>query len=109
MGETAIAAVAFLAGVLFANAYPLLVRYIDGWAMKATPATSDDRHPSIYQQVTREQMIAINKGIERAPVPTPHRRIGLAELRRRAESESQQVQNHQAEVTAKNAKALETV
>jgi hypothetical protein len=99
----AIVLASFLAGVAFDRAYPLFVRWIDGRepiAVKRRAAPSD--FPG-----TLKAIVDLDSEPNAQLKPQPHRRIGLAELRRRAEVESLKPVAHQARVTENNAKAME--
>ena len=101
------AAVAFVSGMVFAQVWPLLVRWID----TRSAVTVNIPREAIYRQIC-EAVDAENE-TNQSPIPNtgilnPHRRVGIAERRRMAELASLRAPTHQAAVTANNARAMET-
>ena len=112
MGTTIIAAIAFLAGIIFANSYPFFVRWLD----TRSAITTQVHRGAVAQRIDHALGTHQNKAGETAAVegsspssfttPPIHRRVGLAEARRKAELKSMEGATHQAEVTANNARAM---
>ena len=101
MEQAAIAAVGFLAGAIFVKVWPLVVRWVD----TRSAVTIEVAEPKIAHPL--DCPVAEPKP---SPNPRPfdsHRRLGIAERRRLAELQSIKPLTHQAEVTAKNIKAME--
>ena len=104
MGTTIIAAVSFLVGAVFVQVWPLFVRWLDRRpAIPITLKKQIDDH--IQEQIDGPANASPNIGIFSVQPPI-HRRVGLAEARRKAEMASMSGATHQAEVTANNTRAM---
>lgn len=113
MDKTVITLVSFFLGAVWALAWPRFVEWVDRIFMKKMPAQKavqqDSLPPSIAAQAANIRFNqAEDRSESRAP-SGPHRRAGIAELRKRAEDASRAPLDHQASVTQKNAKALESL
>ena len=111
MGQAAIAAVAFIGGMVFAQVWPLLVRYLDSIKFRRVTQMVEGPGPSIQSIVhgknTSDNTVLV-AGSSPATSNNSHRRVGIAERRRMAELASLRAPTHQAAVTANNARAMET-
>ena len=104
MGTTIIAAVSFLVGAVFVQVWPLFVRWLDS----RTPITTQIP-PQKPIQLQGGMPITLKPGdpdLGIGTIPPIHRRVGLAEARRKAEMASMSGATHQAEVTANNTRAM---
>ena len=98
MGQIAVAAIAFIAGIAFAQVWPFVVRWVDRRAAVKTVSPSVIDYANYSDRAFTVDPPPSN--------PNPRRRIGIAERRRMAEMQSLAGPTHQAEVTANNARAL---
>ena len=105
MGTTAIAAIAFLAGAVFSQCWPLFVRWIDGRSAVTVEVTHPNPYVSVNTAIASTKRPSDADASPSSPTNT-HRRMGLAERRRMAEMQSLKAPTYQAEVTANNARAL---
>ena len=109
MGQVAVAAIAFLAGIAFAQVWPFVVRWVDRRAA-VTVQTPKIEVGVRAKAANRGYAPSLKEGVDSQPLPytpNPYRRIGIAERRRIAEMQSLAGPTHQAEVTANNARAMQ--
>jgi hypothetical protein len=104
VAEAAIVLVAFVAGMATRELWPRFVAWMDAKAM-----------PPKRNLILRTRVAPMPSPSAPAPeeprfTPAPvRRRVGIAELRRQAEIRSLAPVEHQAQVTANNAKAMESL
>jgi hypothetical protein len=120
MAEAALILGAFIAGIAFKEFWPRLVLIVedhfgavvqsdrtpDKGSCKSLPKTQAVAGSSPASSINPIHILEDESVIPSKP-PIDKRRRGVAEMRHIAEQESLKPAIHQAEVTAKNAKALE--
>jgi|HubBroStandDraft_1064217.scaffolds.fasta_scaffold113390_2 hypothetical protein len=110
MAEAALVLGAFIAGIAFREFWPRLVDKSE--KAHVHPATSKEYFDKLAAPADAYSSIeefekAINPGVV-ASKPIDKRRRGVAEMRHIAEQKSLEPVIHQAEVTAKNARAMDS-
>jgi len=101
--QVAIIAIAcFAAGIVARHAWPLFVAWQDRKLFEKQVSSWSSKF-KVEEQIARATLPTEGPAIK----PAPHRRVGLAERRARAEFESYKPTEHRDQVTENNIRAME--